>query len=160
MYFFPAEVYKVEKDVEVVGHNLAVHAMEAEHEVENWVRNHQYSSSSAAASAGGNVPNKQTSKDATARMMVQSSKWMDGEKALRKKLQVLMDQQQHHNENLGVPILTRYLGDDFPAFVTKDMNEQEWKQKVEEKYKQMRKEEEEWKIQMQQLMDEENKQNN
>ena len=78
--------------------------------------------------------------------MAQSSKWMDGEKALRKQLQVLMDQQQQDNKNLGVPILTRYLGDDFPAFVTKDMNEQEWKQKVDEKYKQMRKEEEEWQI--------------
>ena len=154
LYFFPAEVYKVEKDVEVVGHNLAVHAIEAEHEVENWVRTHQYSSSSSSLSAAaGNVPNKETSKDATARMMAQSSKWMDGEKALRKQLQVLMDQQQQDNKNLGVPILTRYLGDDFPAFVTKDMNEQEWKQKVDEKYKQMRKEEEEWQIQMQQLMD-------
>ena len=152
LYFFPAEVYKVEKDVEVVGHNLAVHAMEAEHEVENWVRNHQYTSSSSAA-ATGKVPRTETSKDATARMMAQSSKWMDGEKALRKQLQVLMDQQQHNNENLGVPILTRYLGEDFPAFVTKDMNEQEWKQKVDEQYKQMRKEEEEWQIQMQQLMD-------
>ena len=129
--------------------------METEHEEEH-EEEHDAAAAAAALAAtatGGNVPNKQTSQDATARMMAQSSKWMDGEKALRKKLQVLMDQQQHHNENLGVPILTRYLGEDFPAFVTKDMNEQEWKQKVDEKYKQMRKEEEEWQIQMQQLMD-------
>ena len=79
-----------------------------------------------------------------------STRWVDGEKALKKKLQVLFDIQKKGN-SLGVPVLTRYLGEDIPAFVgTSDstMKEEEFKQLVEAKYEEMRKEEEEWQKKM------------
>jgi hypothetical protein len=89
---------------------------------------------------------------ATARMEAQSSKWVDGEKALKKKLQVLYDMQQK-GENLGVPVLTRFLGEDFPAWVEPGMDAEEWKSKVDAKYVEMRAEEEVWKKEMQKLIE-------
>ncbi len=66
---------------------------------------------------------------ATARMEAQSSRWVDGEKALKRQLQVLYDMQQR-GENLGVPVLTRLLGDDFSAWVEPGMDEAEWEGRV------------------------------
>lgn len=91
---------------------------------------------------------------ASARMEAQSSRWVDGEKALKKKLQVLYDQQMK-GKHLGVPVLTRYLGEDFPAYVgTPDspMDVDEWRKSVAEKYEEMRLEEEEWKKEMAKLI--------
>jgi hypothetical protein len=94
------------------------------------------------------ISNRESSDAATARMEAQSSRWVDGEKALKKKLQVLYDRQSN-GKDLGVPVLTRYLGEDIPAWTTPDiMDEDEWKKKVEDKYEEMRKEEEEWKKEM------------
>jgi len=91
---------------------------------------------------------KRSSSDAaTARMEAQSSRWVDGEKALKKKLKVLYDQQLK-GKYLGVPVLTRYLGEGIPAYVgTPDspMKEDEWKKIVESKYEEMRLEDEDWK---------------
>jgi len=90
--------------------------------------------------------NRASSDAATARMEAQPSRWVDGEKALRKKLRVLYDIQMK-GQSLGVPVLTRYMGEDIPAFVgTPDstMNEEEWKKLVDAKYEEMTKEEEEW----------------
>lgn len=89
-----------------------------------------------------------TSDMASARMVSQPSRWVDGEKMLKKKLQVLYDRQKE-GKDLGVPVLTRYLGEDIPAWITPDiMEEAEWKKKVEIRYEEMRLEEEEWKKKM------------
>ena len=94
------------------------------------------------------ISNREASDAATVRMEAQPSRWVDGEKALKKKLQVLYDRQSK-GKDLGVPVLTRYLGEDIPAWTTPDiMDEDEWKKKVVDKYEEMRKEEEEWKKEM------------
>jgi len=79
-----------------------------------------------------------------------SRHWVLEEKVLKKKLKVLHEQQKK-GKNLGVPVLTRYLGENIPAFVgtpESTMEEEEWKKLVEEAYKEMRKEEEEWQKKM------------
>lgn len=79
------------------------------------------------------------------------SRWVDGEKELKKKLKVLYDQQNKDGNNLAAPVLTRYLGEEIPAFVgTPDskMEVEEWKKLVEEKYAEMREEEESWQKKM------------
>ena len=89
--------------------------------------------------------------DADLRMQQQSSKWVDGEKKLKKALQVLVDRQAH-GLDLGVPVLTRYLGENIPAFYSKDDTSlnlgintvEEWNARIEEKYTEMRIEEERW----------------
>jgi hypothetical protein len=99
-------------------------------------------------------PPKENINDNTNRMNAQSSRWVDGEKALKKKLQVLYDIQAK-GDHLAVPVLTRYLGEEIPAFVgTPDstMNEEEWKKLVDAKYEEMRLEELEWQKKMSLLM--------
>jgi hypothetical protein len=142
---FPSQVGEFEHEAEVVGQRLAQKAISAEHQVEDWWQKNNNNNNDGSAA--------RTSESATARMLAQSSKWVDGEKTLKKKLAVLSEEQQQ-NKNLGVPVLTRYLGEEFPAWVTSDMDEAEWKKKVDEKYADMRKEEEEWIKQMQHLIDE------
>mmetsp|Transcript_89793 Transcript_89793/g.134578 ORF Transcript_89793/g.134578 Transcript_89793/m.134578 type:complete len:221 (-) Transcript_89793:58-720(-) len=146
---FPTQVVEIEHGAEVVGQRLAQQAITAEHQVADWLQ-HKSSSNNVNDNAGS--ASSRTSEAATARMLAQSSKWVDGEKALKKKLAVLSEQQQE-NKLLGVPVLTRYLGEDFPAWVTPEMDEADWKKKVEEKYAEMRKEEEEWIKQMQRVID-------
>ena len=83
-------------------------------------------------------------------MQAHSRHWVLEEKALKKKLKVLHEQQKK-GKNLGVPVLTRYLGENIPAFIgtpESTMEEEEWKKLVEEAYKEMRKEEEEWQKKM------------
>jgi hypothetical protein len=144
-YLFPSETYnveqKLEREAEYVTHQMA----QAEHEVEGWF--HQQQQVPPA-----HTGDRSASDAATARMMAQSSKWVDGEKAVKRQLKKLLEQQEK-GENLGVPVLTRYLGEDFPAWVTKDMDEEEWKRKVAEKYKEMGEEEEEWRKEMQKIID-------
>jgi hypothetical protein len=86
-------------------------------------------------------------------MLAQSSQWVDGEKALKKQLTVLVERQQKEQKDLGVPVLTRYLGEDFPAWVGKDMDEAAWRKQVQDKYAEMRQEEEEWKKRMQAIIE-------
>eukprot|EP00980_Cylindrotheca_fusiformis_P014498 scaffold3875_cov123-Cylindrotheca_fusiformis.AAC.18 len=121
---------------------------QAEHKVQDWFHQQQQH----PPIEGANPSDRSASDAATARMMAQSSKWVDGEKALKRQLKKLLEQQEK-GENLGVPVLTRYLGEDFPAWVTPDMDEEQWKQKVAEKYQEMAKEEEAWKIEMQKVID-------
>lgn len=139
---FPAQVREVEREAEGATHALAQKAMDIEQEVEGWWTQHRQ-----RPEAGGGPVNA-----ATARMEAQSSRWVDGEKALKKKLQVLYDMQQK-GENLGVPVLTRFLGDDFPAWVEPGMDGEEWKKNVDAKYAEMRQEEEDWKKEMQNLIE-------
>lgn len=133
---------KLEQEAQYVGHRVAENAINAEHKMEHWWR-----SGGSTASADTTTTNNNGMNAATARMMAQPSKWVDGEKALKKQLKELQAIQEK-GELLGVPVLTRYLGEDFPAWVGKDMNEEEWRQKVAEKYKEMREEEDEWRKQM------------
>ena len=73
-----------------------------------------------------------------------------GKKELKKKLKVLYDQQNKEGNNLAAPVLTRYLGEDIPAFVrnSDSAKVEEWKKLVEEKYAEMRAEEEAWQKKM------------
>lgn len=146
-YLFPSETYnveqKLEQEAEYVGHRMA----QAEHKVEDWF--HQQQQGQVPA---GNPSDRSASDAATARMMAQSSKWVDGEKALKRQLKKLVEQQEK-GENLGVPVLTRYLGEDFPAWVTADMDEEEWKKKVAAKYKEMDEEEEAWIVEMNKVIE-------
>lgn len=82
--------------------------------------------------------------DASAAMKRQPSSWVDGEKKLKAKLKVLAERQSQ-GYDLTVPILTRFLGDDFPAWVEKGDGEEAWKKKRDEEYEKMRNEEIIWK---------------
>lgn len=140
--FFPDEVMKAENEAEAIGHRMKERAIEAELSVESWFQDHN----------GGSPAGRAASDAASQAMQLQSSKWVDGEKKLKKKLTELYEKQQK-GELLGVPVLTRWLGDDFPAWVTPDMDEKQWRDDVAAKYKEMREEEEEWIQQMQKIID-------
>jgi hypothetical protein len=143
VYFFPTEV---EQEAEYVGHELANRARQAEHKVEELLLHHGPAAAAAAPQGEEQLD------DASARMLAQSSKWVDGEKALRKKLTVLSELQQK-GEHLGAPVLTRYLGDDFPVWIDKkNVNEDEWRAKVHAEYAKMREEEEDWQKRMQKII--------
>jgi hypothetical protein len=90
--------------------------------------------------------------EATRRMYAQDSRWVDGEKALKRQLQKLA-QLQAAGKELGVPALTRYLGEDFPAWAGTGINRAEWEAKRDEKYAEMRKAETEWNKKITQLID-------
>lgn len=140
--FFPDEVNQVEKEAEHVGQKIAEQAVLAEHQMQHWMEQN-----------GGSTRSDRSASDAaSAAMLTQSSKWVDGEKKLKKKLMELYEKQQN-GELLGVPVLTRWLGDDFPAWVTPDMDEEKWRKDVAAKYEQMREEEEQWKRDMQRIID-------
>lgn len=83
------------------------------------------------------------------------SKWVDGEKKLKQKLEILVERQRQGND-IGVPVLTRWLGDDIPAWPTEDSDNpmpiKEWNEKVRLRYEQMRAEEMEWRSQMTQFL--------
>lgn len=148
-YSLPAQdvIEEVEKEAGVVGQELTKRAIRAEHKVENFF--HKSSTSSQQQMQGSTSDTKLSPSE---RMAAQSSRWVDGEKALKRQLSVLMNKQQNEGVDLGVPVLTRYLGEDFPAWVTKGMDEAEWRKKVDAKYEQMRQEEEEWQRTMKQII--------
>jgi Tfp pilus assembly protein PilE len=88
--------------------------------------------------------------EATAAMEKQPSSWVDGEKRLKEKLKVLYEKQKNGKE-LGVPVLTRYLGEDIPAWAGEGVNEVEWRKQVDAKYKEMAKQEKQWRETMKAL---------
>ena len=146
-WFFPKAVNNAERQAESIGQEFVETARRAEHSLEDMVHSAQEDLSQKKKE---NL-DRSASDRASAAMMAQSSKWVDGEKKLKKKLKELYDKQQN-GELLGVPVLTRWLGDDFPAWVTPDMDEEQWKKDVEAKYKEMRDEEEQWKRDMQRII--------
>ena len=166
--FFPAKVMEVEKEAEVVTHDLAEKAIQAEHDVEDWWRGQQQPGGGDGQQqdiqqqdAHNSDSEEQILQDklaasraASARMESQGSQWVDGEKKLKQKLQELYDQQQQ-GKHLGVPVLTRWLGDDIPVYVTPDMDVdvEQWKKQVQDKYAEMRREEEEWQKEMSKLIE-------
>lgn len=79
----------------------------------------------------------------TERMINDDSKWVDGEKKLKKELKKLVALQQE-GKDVGVPVLTRWLGDDIPAWAGEGVDVDEWNAKVKARYDEMRKEEERW----------------
>jgi predicted RNase H-like nuclease (RuvC/YqgF family) len=70
------------------------------------------------------------------------------------KLKVLATRQEQ-GKDMGVPVLTRYLGEEIPAWAGEGVNVDEWNKKVAAKYDEMRQEEEEWKKRMQVIIDRE-----
>lgn len=107
-------------------------AMNAEKDVVNWWNQQN------------NGSDKQ--QDPSERMKSQSmvGKWVDGEKKLKNELKKLLELQKQGKE-LGVPVLTRWLGDDIPAWAGTGVDREEWNQKVAAAYERMKLEEEEWK---------------
>jgi len=78
--------------------------------------------------------------------------WVDGEQKLKRELEILA-QRQRDGIDVGVPVLTRWLGDDIPAWPTRHadhrrMTEAEWTKRVEEAYAQMRRDEAAWRAEM------------
>ena len=145
-YFFPEEVALVE-------HEMAQDIYNAEQFAEHVVMDFWGDSSHPLRP----IPEHEhpdfaeTSEQATKRMMEQDSKWVDGEKKLKVKLKVLA-QRQAEGKDIGVPVLTRYLGEDIPAWPSEGMDEKTWRAKVDAKYAEMRKEEEKWKAKMHDLL--------
>jgi hypothetical protein len=80
---------------------------------------------------------------ATQRMLQQGSKWVDGEKKLKTKLKELAALQAQGKE-LGVPVATRWLGDDIPAWAGAGVDVADWQKRVDARYAEMRSEEERW----------------
>ena len=76
---------------------------------------------------------KHRSAEATEAMERQPSTWVEGEKRLKQKLKKLMERQKE-GKDLAAPILTRYLGEDIPAWVGEGVDEKKWQEKVEAKY--------------------------
>jgi hypothetical protein len=141
-FLFPSAVVQVEEEAGRDMQAFAKKAIEAEHRVEDWFQQNQ--GMAAVAYEDSNA--------ATARMMAQDSNWVDGERKLKKKLKELLEQQQE-GKLLGAPVLTRWLGDDFPAWVGEGMKEEEWRANVDAKYAEMRKDEEAWQKRMQASID-------
>ena len=148
-YVSPSTVSKLEDEAVAFGRK----ALEAE---QAFLHPHGQQKQQNPPDQLGRDTNYETGNDnfesATARMLAQDSTWVDGEKKLKAKLRELADRQQK-GLDLGVPVLTRYLGEDIPAWVGEGVDEAEWRKQVDAKYAEMRQEEEEWKKRMQAIID-------
>ena len=139
-WLFPQQVQTYEQEAQQEMKYVAQKMVDVEHRVEDWLEANQGMANRAYAG-------QRTTEEANARMAAQSSSWVDGEKKLKKKLKELQALQKE-GKMLGVPVLTRWLGDDFPAWVEPGKSEDEWRAKVDAKYAEMRKEEEQWQKKM------------
>jgi len=149
-YLFPNQVATVEHEVVNEAKLYARKAVDAEHRVETWLHQGHGATGDGGASAG---MNRRIEMDATEAMMSQGSGgWVDGERKLKKKLKELMERQAQ-GKDVGVPVLTRWLGDDFPAWAGEGVDRADWEKKRDERYEQMRKEEEAWQARMQRMID-------
>lgn len=154
--FFPTQVENVELETAKKTKDFVFNAMEMEHFVERQVGDLLHIPH-AQQEEKSNSNNKQQDNDldATVAMELQPSNWVDGEKKLKQRLQVLYERQQQ-GKDLGVPVLTRWLGEDIPAWPHDGMDEKEWREKVTAKYKEMAETEQKWREEMRKL-DERNK---
>lgn len=83
-----------------------------------------------------------------AKSSVTGVSWVEGEQRLKAALTKLAERQAV-GLDIGVPVLTRYLGPDVPAWPGDgDMTEEAWKAAVQAKYAAMRDEETAWRTQM------------
>jgi uncharacterized protein HemX len=137
---FPQQVQEYEHEAEQEVKYMAKKMVDVEHHLEDWLESNQGMANRAYAG-------QRTTEEANARMEAQSSTWVDGEKQLKQKLKELQKLQKE-GKLLGVPVLTRWLGEDFPAWVEPGQSEDEWRAKVDAKYAEMRKEEEQWQKKM------------
>lgn len=141
-FLFPTD------ELQSVEQQALLKEQELEKEVFEWWKHHGEARRPASTGVA------RTSAEATSAMMRQGSQWVDGEKKLKQKLKVLADKQAAGLE-LGVPVLTRYLGEDVPAWAGEGVDEVEWHKTVKTKYDEMRQKEKNWKKMMQVLMDRE-----
>lgn len=139
-YLTPTELSDYEHEVAMQASSMAHKAYEKEQEMMQWWQQERHNKPPLIVGHDGDQASKLS---ATERMKQQPSQWVDGEKKLKQKLKVLAERQAK-GEDMGVPILTRYLGEDIPAWAGKDVNVEEWNKAVAAKYAEMRKEEEEW----------------
>jgi hypothetical protein len=150
-YMFPADVRSVE-------HQAYQAEQELEREMFDWWQKGEHKppvpmKADAMEMDTDSIPLR-SKETATEAMLQQDSKWVDGEKKLKQKLKVLAARQAE-GKDLGVPVLTRYLGEEMPAWAGEGVNVDEWQKKVAAKYDEMRVEEEEWKKEMQVIIDRE-----
>ena len=136
----PSTVEKAEQKAADSAKEIMKEAYVAEQHVEEFFHHQQQLPPLQAQEDGSG---KQRSLDATEAMKRQPSTWVDAEKKLKIKLKELVTIQQT-GKNLGVPILTRWLGDDFPAWVSEGEDKDAWEKKRKERYDAMAQEEEEW----------------
>lgn len=138
----PSSVERAEQDAAASAKELLREALAAEGQMEDFFHRQrlppQRSLNVEDVAAG-----KQMTLDATEAMKRQPSKWVDGEKKLKIKLKELAELQKAGKE-LGVPVLTRWLGEDFPAWVPEGGDKDEWETKRKERYAAMAAEELVW----------------
>ena len=145
---YPKQLREAE---EVLAKDVAL----AEHEMEGWMNSHGHG---VGASAGGSsaVAGSGASAveiDATEAMRSQPSSWVESEKKLKAQLKVLVERQKE-GKDLGAPILTRYLGEDFKAWVSKGEDQEAWEKARDAKYAEMKAQEDKWKAKVRKYMEE------
>lgn len=143
-FFFPTQVETVEMTTAKKTKDFVHNALEME--------KHLFQGNNNAEEK----PMMQQPLDATAEMEKQPSSWVEGEKKLKQKLKVLFERQKE-GKDLGVPVLTRWLGEDIPAWPGEGVDVKEWKKQVDAKYKEMAETEQKWRAEMKKF-DERNKQ--
>jgi hypothetical protein len=145
MLFFPSQVMDVEEATAKKTKDFMNNVLEREREMEKQVGDmlHSHEKSKSVL----------TNEDASERMKKQPSSWVDGEKKLKQKLKVLLERQKQ-GKDLGVPVLTRYLGEDIPAWPGEGVDRDEWQKRVDGKYKEMAETEKQWRVEMKQKLDE------
>lgn len=97
-----------------------------------------------------NVPQPPENNIVSPKSAVTGASWVQGEQLLKQQLAKLAARQAQ-GLDIGVPVLTRYLGPDVPAWPSAEnngMTEAEWKAVVETKYAAMRQEEDVWRQKM------------
>ena len=147
----PSTVEKAERDAADSAKEILKEAYVAEQQVEQYFHLQQLPPK-RKVDLEDVTDGKQRSLDATEAMMRQPSSWVDGEKKLKLKLKELVEIQKAGKE-LGVPVLTRWLGNDFPAWVSEGMDKDAWEDKRKEKYAAMAKEEVLWRTKTQQYLE-------
>ena len=152
--------------VQQVEHDLFEGAREAEHVMEQEMRDWwgsrngpQQQQQPPPLSSNNNVEQQQrravAERMASQRQPHQQS-WVEGEQRLKRELQKLVALQQQGQE-LGVPVLTRWLGEDIPAWAGTGVDRDAWQAQVQARYKEMRLEEEHWRARVADTIQAENR---
>ena len=141
--------------VQQVEHDILEGAREAEHvleqEMRDWWGNNNNNKREPPSYNNNQNTAEQQRRTASERMAAQQQQagdsqqhsWVEGEKRLKRELQKLVALQQQGQE-LGVPVLTRWLGEDIPAWAGTGVDRDAWQAQVQERYQEMRLDEERW----------------